>query len=67
MKKFLFILCCLGCVLATSYMGFTCYLSTLRNDPEWSIAIRVVATVAWGVMTYRVITKKDRWIQKTFR
>ncbi len=67
MKKIVFILICVACVLATLYLGFTCYLATERDDTVVNIAIRVVATIGWIVVSYRVITKKDRWIQKTFK
>ncbi len=67
MKKFLFILCCLGCVLATLYLAYTCWLASERNDNIWRVAMRVAGTLGWIVITYRVVTKKDRWIQKTFR
>ncbi len=67
MKKFLFILCCLGCILATIYLGYTTWLSYERGDSIFSVAVRGAATIGWIVIARRVITKEDKWIQKTFK
>ena len=67
MKNFVFILICVACILATIYLGLTCYWATERDDSVWNIAVRVVGTMGWIMVTYRVISKKDRWIQKTFK
>ena len=67
MKKVVFIIICIACVLATFYMGMTCRWAIERDDSTINIAIRIVATLAWALITYRVVSKKDKWIQKTFK
>ena len=67
MKKIAFILICALFIFGTLYMGFTCWSSIEKGDDQWIIAIRAIGTIAWALMSYRIVTKKDRWMQKTFK
>lgn len=65
MKKFIYPSCIVLSVLATLYMGYTCYVGIMKDYSIAGIAIRVVTTIAWAIVTYRIITKQDKWFKKS--
>ncbi len=67
MKKAVFVIICIAAILATIYMGATCWWATQRDASIWQVAIRIAATIGWVIITQRIITKKDKWIRKTFK
>lgn len=65
MQKFIYPCCILLSVSATLYMGYTCYIGVIKDYSIMGIAVRIVATIAWAIVTYRIITKQDKWFKKS--
>lgn len=64
MKKLAYLLCCLGSLIITAYMGYVVWEQLTVQTFAFRQLMQILATVGWCVITYNIILRKYNWVQK---
>ena len=64
MKKLIYILCCLFCLCITIDMGCDIWEQVSTQPFTFRMFMRILALLGWCFITYGVITRRYKWVQK---
>ena len=64
MKVFIYILCCLLSLCICFYMTYGTIIKCFNEPLNIRLFIRILACIGWGYITYEIIQRKYKWVQK---
>lgn len=67
MKKIIYILCSLLSIYITIDMGYSTWEQVTSEPFTFRMFMRILAVIGWGCITYDIITRRYKWVQKLFK